>query len=66
MMTGSNPWVKFTDLQKKNQGPAVVLSLEGEAQEAVLELDESLITSDDGVKHITKILDSQRLTAKEA
>ena len=49
-------WVKFTDLEKK-QGPAVFLSLEGEAQEAVLELDEALITSDDGVKHITKRLD---------
>ena len=32
--------------------------MEGEAQEAVLELDEALITSDDGVKHITKRLDS--------
>ena len=50
-------WVKFTDLEKKKQGPAVFLSLEGEAQEAVLELDEALITSDDGVKHITKRLD---------
>ena len=49
-------WVKFTDLEKK-QGPAVFLSLEGEAQEAVLELDEALITTDDGVKHITKRLD---------
>ena len=50
-------WVKFIDLEKKKQGPAVCLSLEGEAQEAVLELDEALITSDNGVKHITKRLD---------
>ena len=50
-------WVKFTDREKKKQGLAVFLSLEGEAQEAVLELDEALITSDDGVKHITKRLD---------
>ena len=45
-----NIWVKLTDLEKKKQGPAVSLSLEREAQDAVLELEEHKITSDDGVK----------------
>ena len=47
-----NIWSKFTDLAKNKQGPAVFLSLEGEAQEAILKLAEDIITSDNGVKHI--------------
>ena len=53
-----NIWSKFTDLAKNKQGPAVFLSLEGEAQEAVLELAEDVITSDSGVKHIIERLDN--------
>ena len=48
-------WSKFTDLAKNKQGPALFLSLEGEAQKAVLE---DVITSDSGVKHIIERLDS--------
>ena len=47
-----NIWSKFTDLAKNKQGPAVLLSLEGEAREAVRELAEDVITSDSGVKHL--------------
>ena len=50
--------MKFTDLEKKKQGPAVFLSLEGEARDAVLELKEDQITSDNGIKFITERLDS--------
>ena len=67
MMTGSRYpkvyrhiqlWSKFTDLAKNKQGPAVFLSLEGETQEAVLQLAENVINSDSGVKHIIERLDS--------
>ena len=51
-------WSKFTDLPRNKQGPAVFLSLEGEAQEVVLELAEDVITSDGGVKHIIERLDN--------
>ena len=45
-----NIWPKFSDLAKnKQQGPSVFLSLEGEAQEAVLELAEDVINSDSGL-----------------
>ena len=43
-------WTTFTALGKKEQGTAVLLSLEGKAQEAVLELD-------DGVSKIIERLD---------
>ena len=36
-------WRKFTDLSKERQGPAIVLSLENEALDAVLELEEEQI-----------------------
>ena len=39
----------YTELPKKHQGPALVLSLKGEAQEAVLEIPESDIASKYGV-----------------
>ena len=57
-MNALSIWViSLLTWRKKKQGSAVFLSLEREAQEAVLELDEALITSDDGVDHITKRLD---------
>ena len=40
---------KFTSLEPKQQGPAIVLSLEGEAQDAILELNTNDITDTDGV-----------------
>ena len=33
-----NIWTKLTTLDKKKQGPALVLALDGKAQEAALEL----------------------------
>ena len=53
-----NIWSKFTDLAKSKQGPAVFLSLEGEAQEAVHQLAEDVITSDSGGKHSIERLDN--------
>ena len=50
-------WTKFTVLPVKEQGTAVLLSLEGKAQEAVLELDVSVITGDTGVSKIIERLD---------
>ena len=49
-------WRQFTTLEPEKQGPAVVLTLEGEAQDAVLELDTSEITQTDGIdKIITRL-----------
>ena len=53
-----NIWVKFTNFEKKTQGPALFLSVEGEAQDAVLELGEDKITSDNRVQFIIERLDS--------
>ena len=50
-------WTKFSALDKNEQGTAVLLSLEGKAQEAVLELDTEVITADDGVSKIIERLD---------
>ena len=36
-------WRRFTELPKEKQGSAIVLSFEGEALDAVLELDEEVI-----------------------
>ena len=50
-------WKMFTDLPIARQGPAIVLSLEGEAQDAVLELDESTFAAENGVDLIIARLD---------
>ena len=50
-------WTKFSSLDKGEQGTAVLLSLEGKAQEAVLELDVDVITSEEGVSKIIDRLD---------
>ena len=47
---------KFTSLEPKQQGPAIVLSLEGEAQDAILELNTNDITDKDGVNKIIERL----------
>ena len=47
----------YTDLPKPHQGPALSLSLEGEAQDAALEIDEKEIPKDDGIDTIIKRLD---------
>ena len=45
-------WRKFSDLPKAKQGPAIVLSLESEALDAVLELEEEAISAENGVDTI--------------
>ena len=47
---------KFTNLEPGKQGPAIVLSLQGEAQDAILELDTTEISGTDGVNKIIERL----------
>ena len=49
-------WRKFISLEPEKQGPAIVLSLEGEAQDAILELNTNYITDKDGVNKIIEHL----------
>ena len=49
-------WQVITDLAKKKQGAAVVLSLTGKAQEAVLELSFEDVNSDTGIEKILERL----------
>ena len=50
-------WSSFTSIDKKEQGTAVLLSLEGKAQESVLELSKDEITADDGLSKVLAKLD---------
>ena len=43
-------WQQFTTLELEKQVPAIVLSLEGEAQGPVLELETNQITNRNGVQ----------------
>ena len=45
-------WQQFTTLELEKQGPAIDLSLEGEARDAVLELESNQITDRNGLKTI--------------
>ena len=45
-------WKLATDLPKKKQGTAVLLTLTGKARDKVLELDEAQIAADDGLDNI--------------
>ena len=56
-------WKELTSLDKKKQGPALVLALDGEAQEAALELSSADISSEEGVTKIIERLD--RIYAKD-
>ena len=47
---------KFTNLEPGKQGPAIVLPLQGEAQDAILELDTTVISGTDGVNKIIERL----------
>ena len=47
----------YTDLPKNCQGPALVLSLEGEAQDVVLELNENDFSKENGIDLIIAQLD---------
>ena len=57
-------WQAFTDLAEIKQGPAIFLSLDGRAREAVLELEVVKISAKDGVKNIIAKLDSLYLKDK--
>ena len=45
-------WRKFTSLEPEKQGLAIVLSLEGEAQYAIVKLNTNDITDKDGVNKL--------------
>ena len=57
-------WEAFTDLKKVKRGPAIFLTLEDKAREAILELEVDNISSEDGVKNITNKLDQLYLKDK--
>ena len=64
-------WQKFTNLSVEKQAPAIFLTLEGTAREAVLELDVEAISEATGVEtiiaHLNKIFKKdQKLAAYEA
>ena len=58
-------WQAFTSHELKKQGPAIFLTLEGKAREAVLQLEISKINSDNGVKEITDHLSKIYLKDKK-
>ena len=45
-------WQQFTTLELEKQGPAIDLSLEGEARDAVLDLESNQRTDRNGLKTI--------------
>ena len=45
-------WRKFPSLEPEKQEPVIVLSLEGESQDGVLELDSDIISGKDGVDKV--------------
>ena len=51
-------WKMFTDLEKKKQGPALYLSLKGNAKECVRELKPADIGGEDGFQLILNKLDT--------
>ena len=57
-------WQLFTSLEKKKQGLAILLSLEGKAREAALELEVDELNKDDGVSKVLAQLDKLYLKDK--
>ena len=53
-------WTIFTDLDKKKQGPATFLSLNGKPCASVLELDVGVISGDKGVEAVIEQFDKDR------
>lgn len=51
-------WQLYTSVPEEKQGPAIFLSLDGKAREAVLELDVADLKGKEGVKNIIKKLDT--------
>ena len=50
-------WKTCCKLEKKEQGPALVLSLQGKAREAALELEVDEMNADDGIDKVVAKLD---------
>ena len=50
-------WQICCNYEKKKQGPAVVLSLQGSAKEAALEMEVSVLNSDEGLDELLATLD---------
>ena len=61
-------WRKFPSLEPEKQEPVIVLSLEGESQDGVLELDSDIISGKDGVDKViarlNKVYKKDELTQK--
>ena len=53
-----NIWSTFTSLQNEKQGTAIILSLKGADQEAVLELAQADISAVNGLQNVLARLDS--------
>ena len=51
-------WCKITSLPKADQGGAVLMTLEGEAEDKILELEEEQIIAENGIENILKHLDT--------
>ena len=50
-------WCLFTKEEKKRQGPAIYLSLKGDARETVRDISRNELSQDGGVKMILDLLD---------
>ena len=50
-------WQICSDCDKKKQAPAIVMSLNGSAKEAALEMEIETLNSDEGVAELFKVLD---------
>ena len=50
-------WQILSDCVKKKQAPAIVMSLNGSAKEAALEMEIETLNSDEGVTELFKVLD---------
>ena len=50
-------WELFTEIPAEKRGPAVFLTLEGKAREAVLELEIAKLAGKDGIKNVIEKLD---------
>ena len=61
-------WLKSTSIESEKQRPAIVLTLEGEAQDVVLELNTDVVSGKDGVSKIierlNKICKKNKLSPK--
>ena len=57
-------WQSLTSFEAVKQGPALVLSLDEESQDAVLELTQEVISAAEGVDSILEVLDGLYLKDK--